>query len=56
MTPEEFKLIMQEYASFNNGDPEASHALADKLMCKVLKDLGYNEGVEIFENMTTHCA
>lgn len=32
-------------------DTEMAHILADELMCKLLRELGYNEGVEIFEKM-----
>ena len=32
-------------------DIEAGHAVADHLMCELLKSLGYGEGVEVFENM-----
>lgn len=49
MTPKEFADKMQ---SINMpGDPEISHGLADKLMCKLLIELGYEEGIEIFEIM-----
>ena len=47
MTPEEKE--MQEIASY---DIEAKHHKADKLLCKLLRLLGYDKGVEIFENMT----
>ena len=32
-------------------DEEEAHILADILMCKLLKDLGYGEAVDIFEKM-----
>lgn len=28
-----------------------AHVLADELMCKLLRELGYGEGVDIFEQM-----
>lgn len=31
--------------------PEMAHILADELMCKLLRELGYGEGVDIFEKM-----
>ncbi|MEE9366059.1 MAG: hypothetical protein V3W44_05160 [Dehalococcoidales bacterium] len=31
------------------GDNPESHIAADELMCKVLEDLGYGKGVEIFK-------
>ena len=49
MTPEEFK---KEMVLLNDGrDIEYSHILADKLMCDILRELGYSEGVDIFESM-----
>jgi hypothetical protein len=49
MTPEEFMAAMQK---LNTGDEEADHSNADKLMCEVLKQFGYEAGVEIFIKMT----
>ena len=34
-----------------NNDTEMAHILADELMCKLLRELGYGEGVDIFEQM-----
>lgn len=34
-----------------NNDTEMAHILADELMCKLLRELGYGEGVDIFEKM-----
>lgn len=34
-----------------NNDTEMAHILADELMCKLLRELGYDEGVDIFEQM-----
>ena len=47
MTPEEFRDKMQEIFG-DRYDTEDAHLEADDLMCKVLTDLGYGEGVEIF--------
>ena len=30
---------------------EMAHILADELMCKLLRELGYGEGVDLFEKM-----
>ena len=50
MTPEEFTKEMKAVAKFPP-DVEAGHSSGDELLCKVLRELGYGEGVEIFENM-----
>lgn len=34
------------------GDAEAAHYQADKLMCELLTELGYSEGVKIFDDMS----
>ena len=34
-----------------NNDTEMAHILADELMCKLLRELGYGEGVDIFKQM-----
>lgn len=49
MTKEEFKKRMQAIADIR--DAEEGHIEADDLMCELLKDLGYGEGVDIFEEM-----
>ena len=49
MTKEEFKKRMQAIADIR--DAEKGHIEADDLMCELLKDLGYGEGVDIFEGM-----
>lgn len=53
MTPETFKERM-EYIDKHvreEYDEEESHIRADELLCQVLKELGYGEGVEIFDNI-----
>lgn len=35
-----------------DNDTEMRHILADELMCKLLRELGYGEGVDIFEKMS----
>ncbi len=49
MTPNEFKKEMEIIAKYN--DTEVAHYEADELLCDILKELGFEEGVEIFENM-----
>lgn len=56
ITPAEFedKMKDMEYRLKNRVEgyyEEEAHIDADNLMCKVLKDLGYEKGVEIFERM-----
>ena len=55
MTPEEFKQRMQEIAEKNETqwgpDTEAKHGWADALLCEALRELGYGEGVDVFEKM-----
>lgn len=54
ITPAEFERSMQELhegAERGDYDYEISHFSADDLMCNVLRQFGYEKGVEIFENM-----
>ena len=46
MTPEEFAETMKEIAE--SEDPECAHGDMDDLMCQLLEDLGYEEGVKIY--------
>ena len=32
------------------GDPESLHGKMDELLCAVLRELGYEQGVRVFEN------
>ena len=50
MTPEEFKKAMQKID--DRGDKEYGHMEADELMCDLLEELGYGEGVDIFRQMS----
>ena len=34
-----------------NKNTEMAHILADELMCDLLRELGYGDGVDIFEKM-----
>lgn len=55
MSPEEFADKMTKIAShvdeFGHFDDEVVHIKADDLMCDLLRSLGYQEGVHIFENL-----
>lgn len=52
MTPEEFAKAMKEIRDEEvHGDTESCHGRADDLLCSVLRELGYGEGVEHFEDM-----
>lgn len=48
MTPKEFAEKMQSIVDEKN--TELGHIEMDDLMCELLKSLGYEEGVEIFDN------
>ena len=48
ITPEEFAKRMQELKDRNPDYEEDAHKEMDALMCMVLKELGYREGVKIW--------
>lgn len=48
MTPEEFSKEMQAIVD-KKDTPDCQHANLDDLMCKALLELGYGDGVSIFE-------
>ena len=48
ITPKEFEAEMRE---ITKDDPETAHINADDLMLNLLTQLGYGDGVKIFENM-----
>ena len=50
MTPEEFKNTMDELTTSNHLDKEDRHREMDRLMCEVLRSLGYDDGIDIFES------
>ncbi len=50
MTPAQFADEMMKIAR-QTGDTEMSHCDADDLLCKVLAELGYADGVKIFTEM-----
>lgn len=52
MTRDEFTERMKIIADNAETDPEMYHYAADELLCEVLRDFGYDEGVDIFDQMT----
>jgi hypothetical protein len=48
MTPEQFKQEMQNIVD-EDECIEETHRLMDYLLCDVLENLGYSEGVQIFK-------
>lgn len=51
MTPLEFEKKMMEIVVKYGVDHESAHGCADDLMCDLLRSLGYDRGVHIFERM-----
>ena len=49
MTEGEFAFRMREIK--DEMDTEYGHVVADDLMCEVLRDLDYGEGIGIYEGM-----
>lgn len=49
ITPEEFAKRMQEIHDRYLDDEEVVHSEMDDLMCDLLRELGYGEGVDIFD-------
>lgn len=49
-TPEEFKHEIEEIIETECRDEETSHVRMDELMRRVLTELGYGEGIILFEN------
>jgi hypothetical protein len=49
MTPDEFKEAMAKIAA--SDDAQLAHVEADGLMCKLLTELGFGAGVDVFEEM-----
>lgn len=46
-----FADAMREIAKQAEDDEEIGHHAADDLMCELLRELGYGEGIDIFESM-----
>jgi len=53
---ESFSQKMEGFVEKAGPDYEQFHAWADDLMCEVLTELGYGEGVEIFKSQKVVCA
>ena len=49
MTQEEFADRMKKLKAYADEDRERAHVMMDQAMCGILKALGYDEGVRIFE-------
>jgi len=49
MTPKEFKEKIQEIIEKYDWDTEDCHFKMDNLMCEVLSELGYKDGVALFK-------
>ncbi len=50
ITPEEFYKQMKELHEKFGEDEEVAHSMMDDMICKVLMELGYQEGVDVFRN------
>ena len=50
MTTKEFTLTMSAICKRYHDDQELCHMLMDDVMCTALKELGYDEGIDIFES------
>ena len=48
ISPEQFAADMRDI--FATSDIEEGHFIADSLMCDLLRELGYGEGVLVFED------
>lgn len=52
MTPEEFEKKMRdavkESTLYGYTDEEAVHICMDSIMCKLLRELGYGAGIDVF--------
>lgn len=49
-TPEEFKNEMKKILERYEDDEESFHIAADNYICSVMEALGFEEGIEIFDN------
>ena len=50
MPPKEFAEKMREIINNNIGDAEAVREFSNDIMCDVLVELGYGEGIDIYKN------
>jgi hypothetical protein len=51
-TPEQFRDEMQKIREELGRDKEAAHARMDDVMCRVLAELGYRDGVAVFDEQS----
>lgn len=49
VNPSTFAERMREIQAKYGADKEVAHTEADKLICQLLKELGYEEGAAVFE-------
>lgn len=56
MDKKQFAEFMQKLADKSEDDPEAIRIEIDDLMCEALKELGYEEGIRIFERAIKYYA
>ena len=42
---------MRKLVEISQDDPEEAHYLADEILCELLCELGYDEIVDIFDNI-----
>ena len=51
MTPQQFTEAMRSLLHRTSLEPEAAHLEADQLMCELLRQLGYGEGIDLFDGL-----
>lgn len=49
INPQVFESMMKGFR--DEFDPEMAHVLADELLCKMLEEFGYNEGIKVYREM-----
>lgn len=52
MTPEEFAAEMEGIYERFDDDPEFGHWHMDNCMCDLLRELGYGDGIDIFNKQS----
>lgn len=56
ITPVEFAVQMDKIARDYGRDEEVAHSRMDALMCRVLSEQGFKEGVSVFDRLSKHHA
>jgi len=51
MNKEKYKNKLKEIIKIGEYDPEEAHFRADKVLCEILKELGYGDIVELWEEV-----